>query len=220
MSIAQRLYDLKNELPEGVKLVAVSKFQTVETILEAYNAGQRVFGENRPQELQKKVGLLPEDIEWHFIGHLQTNKLKMVFPYTSLVHSIDSQKLLLEADKFCIKSGIKREILLQLYVAQEETKYGFSSQELIGLLDSIESGELTLKSLTIRGLMGMASFVDDEDQIRREFQQILDCNREVKQRNYSFLTQFDQLSFGMSSDYGIATEMGATIIRIGTKIFQ
>lgn len=219
MSLSQKLDELRNELPSNVKLVAVSKFQPDDIILQAYDAGQRVFGENRPQELKQKAERLPKDIEWHFIGHLQTNKLKMVFPYSTLVHSIDSERLLIESEKYCERNDIYRDILLQVYIAQEETKFGFSNQEVIEVLNRVESLEIPLKHLRIRGLMAMASFTENNNQIRSEFEELNNCYREIKQKNYPFLKEFDQLSFGMTSDYKIAIEMGSTIVRIGTKIF-
>lgn len=217
MSIGTQIEILKNELPSTVKLVAVSKFNPVEAIQQAYEAGQRIFGESRPQELQQKVALLPDDIKWHFIGHLQTNKLKMVLPYVELVHSVDSERLLMEIDKFAVKNGLKVRCLLELFVAQEESKQGFSEEELMALLDSLQQNPL--QGVEICGLMGMASFVEDEEQIRGEFQTLKRVYDKVKEKYISTLPQFNELSMGMSGDYRIAIECGSTMVRIGTTIF-
>ena len=217
MSIGTQIEILKNELPSTVKLVAVSKFNPVEAIQQAYEAGQRIFGESRPQELQQKVALLPDDIKWHFIGHLQTNKLKMVLPYVELVHSVDSERLLMEIDKFAVKNGLKVRCLLELFVAQEESKQGFSEEELMALLDSLQQNPL--QGVEICGLMGMASFVEDENQIRGEFQTLKRVYDKVREKYISTLSQFNELSMGMSGDYRIAIECGSTMVRIGTTIF-
>lgn len=217
MSIGTQIEILKNELPSTVKLVAVSKFNPVEAIQQAYEAGQRIFGESRPQELQQKVALLPDDIKWHFIGHLQTNKLKMVLPYVELVHSVDSERLLMEIDKFAVKNGLKVRCLLELFVAQEESKQGFSEEELMALLDSLQQNPL--QGVEICGLMGMASFVEDENQIRGEFQTLKRIYDKVREKYISTLPQFNELSMGMSGDYRIAIECGSTMVRIGTTIF-
>ena len=217
MSIGTQIEILKNELPSTVKLVAVSKFNPVEAIQQAYEAGQRIFGESRPQELQQKVALLPDDIKWHFIGHLQTNKLKMVLPYVELVHSVDSERLLMEIDKFAVKNGLKVRCLLELFVAQEESKQGFSEEELMALLDSLQQNPL--QGVEICGLMGMASFVEDEIQIRGEFQTLKRVYDKVREKYISTLPQFNELSMGMSGDYRIAIECGSTMVRIGTTIF-
>ena len=217
MSIGTQIEILKNELPSTVKLVAVSKFNPVEAIQQAYQAGQRIFGESRPQELQQKVALLPDDIKWHFIGHLQTNKLKMVLPYVELIHSVDSERLLMEIDKFAVKNGLKVRCLLELFVAQEESKQGFSEEELMELLDSLQQNPL--QGVEICGLMGMASFVEDENQIRGEFQTLKRVYDKVREKYISTLPQFNELSMGMSGDYRIAIECGSTMVRIGTTIF-
>ncbi len=217
MSIGTQIEILKNELPSTVKLVAVSKFNPVEAIQQAYQAGQRIFGESRPQELQQKVALLPDDIKWHFIGHLQTNKLKMVLPYVELIHSVDSERLLMEIDKFAVKNGLKVRCLLELFVAQEESKQGFSEEELMELLDSLQQNPL--QGVEICGLMGMASFVEDENQIREEFRTLKRVYDKVKEKYISTLPQFNELSMGMSGDYRIAIECGSTMVRIGTTIF-
>ena len=217
MSIQSEIHRINNELPSTVKLVAVSKFNPVEAIKEAYDAGQRIFGESRPQELQQKVGQLPDDVRWHFIGHLQTNKLKMVLPYVELVHSVDSSRLLMEMDKFAVKNGLKVKCLLELFVAQEESKQGFSEEELYELLDSLAAKPL--EGVEICGLMGMASFVDDQKQIRSEFETLKRVFDTVKGKYISTLPHFSELSMGMSGDYKIAVECGSTMVRIGTTIF-
>ncbi|MBO7763444.1 MAG: YggS family pyridoxal phosphate-dependent enzyme, partial [Bacteroidales bacterium] len=189
---------------------------------EAYDAGQRVFAESRPQELKMKVELLPNDIEWHFIGHLQTNKIKMVVPYATLIHSIDSERLLVEVGEYARKNGYRLGVLLELHIAQEESKQGFSAEEILDLLDRISADkELQDKfsNITFRGLMAMASFVDDEVQIRGEFSKLLALNEKIRKKGYPFLENFSELSFGMSGDYHIAAEMGSTMVRIGTSIF-
>lgn len=222
MGIAENILQINKELPPSTKLVAVSKFKPVEAVQEAYDAGQRVFAESRPQELKMKVELLPKDIEWHFIGHLQTNKIKMVVPYATLIHSIDSERLLVEVGEYARKNGYRLGVLLELHIAQEESKQGFSAEEILDLLDRISANkELQDKfsNITFRGLMAMASFVDDEVQIRGEFSKLLALNEKIRKKGYPFLENFSELSFGMSGDYHIAAEMGSTMVRIGTSIF-
>lgn len=217
MSISSQIVKINNELPSTVKLVAVSKFNPVESIREAYDAGQRIFGESRPQELKEKVSQLPDDIQWHFIGHLQTNKLKMVLPYVSLVHSVDSERLLMEINKYALKNSIKVNCLLEVFIAQEETKQGFSKEELFELLDKIH--QEPLEGVEICGLMGMASFVEDESQITAEFEELSKIFYQAKEKYISTLPNFKELSMGMSGDYKIAIEKGSTLVRIGTSIF-
>ena len=217
MSISSEIERLNNELPSTVKLVAVSKFNPSEAIMEAYQAGQRIFGESRPQELLQKVQELPCDIQWHFIGHLQTNKLKMVLPYASLIHSVDSERLLMEINKYAVKNNLKVKCLLELFVAQEETKQGFSKEELLQLMDKLQ--QEPLEGVEICGLMGMASFVDDEQQIRGEFAALKQAFDLVREKYISTHPNFNELSMGMSGDYKIAVEMGSTMVRIGTTIF-
>ena len=217
MGIQNEIHRINNELPSTVKLVAVSKFNPVEAIKEAYDAGQRIFGESRPQELQQKVPQLPDDIKWHFIGHLQTNKLKMVLPYVEMVHSVDSGRLLMEMEKYAVKNGLKVRCLLELFVAQEESKQGFSEEELFELLDSLEQNPL--EGIEICGIMGMASFVEDRSQIRREFETLKRVFDKAREKYVSTLPNFTELSMGMSGDYKIAVECGSTMVRIGTTIF-
>ncbi len=215
--IAEVLASIHQQLPEGVRLVAVSKFHPAEAIREAYDAGQRIFGESHVQEVMAKVDVLPKDIEWHFIGHLQTNKVKYLAPSVSLIHAVDSMKLLREINKQAMKVGRTISCLLELHVAQEESKYGFTPDELLTMLDEGEWRELT--NVKICGLMTMATFTDDEQQIRREFQLAKHTFDRAKAEYFDHEPAFCELSMGMSHDYPIAIEEGATLIRIGTKIF-
>ena len=217
MSIQAQIKKINNELPSTVKLVAVSKFNPAEAIQEAYDAGQRIFGESRPQELFQKVSVLPDDIKWHFIGHLQTNKLKMVLPYVDMVHSVDSERLLVEINKYAVKNNLKVKCLLEVFIAQEESKQGFSKDELFSLLDKMQ--QETMSGVEICGLMGMASFVDDRNQIAAEFDQLKGIFDMAREKYISTLPNFNELSMGMSGDYDIAVEKGSTLVRIGTSIF-
>ena len=217
MSIQAQIIKINNELPSTVKLVAVSKFNPAEAIMEAYEAGQRIFGESRPQELSQKVSILPDDIQWHFIGHLQTNKLKMVLPYVALVHSVDSERLLQEINKYALKNNLKVRCLLEVFIAQEESKQGFSKEELFSLLDKLHREPMD--GVEICGLMGMASFVEDREQIAAEFDQLKAIFDQAREKYISTLPNFKELSMGMSGDYDIAVEKGSTLVRIGTSIF-
>ena len=201
----------------GTRLVAISKYHPAEAIKEAYEAGQRVFGESHVQELCQKQPILPDDIEWHFIGHLQTNKVKYIAPFVALIHSVDSLKLLKEIDRQAERQNRTIDCLLQIHIAQEETKFGFLPEELNELL---ESGELTsLPHIRIRGIMGMATNTDDEQQIRSEFHRLHELFETTRDRFFNDEDCFDELSMGMSDDYGIAIEEGSTLIRVGSKIF-
>lgn len=217
MSISGNITNIKKELPSDVTLVAVSKFHPASDIEEAYRAGQRVFGESRPQELRDKCSVLPDDIEWHFIGHLQSNKIKYVVPNVKLIHSCDSEKLLTDIENWCSSNGYHTEVLLELHIASEETKHGFSRDEILNLLDRLEAAPL--KFVTVRGVMGMASFTDDESTVRNEFSSLMETYNTIALRQYDFLPKFDIRSFGMSGDWRTAVEMGATHVRIGTSIF-
>ncbi|MBP5210531.1 MAG: YggS family pyridoxal phosphate-dependent enzyme [Bacteroidales bacterium] len=212
MSIAENIRHYKSELPSNVKLVAVSKFKPVEDLTQAYNAGQRVFGENRPQEFAAKVQALPKDIEWHFIGHLQTNKLKFVVPYASLIQSIDSEHLLSAVDRYAGSIGRRVPILLEIHIAQEEAKQGFNDEEVLDIAGRISE----FKNVELRGIMAMASFTDNQAQIRSEFEHAAAIASRVAQ-----IASIDnpELSIGMTGDYKIAIECGATMVRIGTAIF-
>lgn len=217
MSISDEIILLNEELPSGVRLVAVSKFHPAEAILEAYNAGQRIFGESRPQELAKKVQELPDDIEWHFIGHLQSNKLKMVLPYVSLIHSVDSRKLLLEIDRYAVNHSMRANVLLEIHIASEETKQGFSFDEADSIMSEFAANPLG--GVEICGVMGMASFVADNDKIKSEFLSLKGLFDTLKAKYCGSFPKFREISMGMSGDYKIALECGSTIVRIGTTIF-
>lgn len=215
--VRESIRQILSELPEGVKLVAVSKFHPNDYIEAAYQEGQRVFGESREQELAKKVVSLPQDIEWHFIGHLQTNKVKYIVPYISMIEAVDSLKLLKEINKQAEKCNRDVDVLLELHLAKEETKSGFDLDECRALLESGEWRQLT--HVHIRGLMMMASFVDDENQIREEMMQASDFFDEVKEKYFHDDPLFCERSWGMSHDYQIAIECHSTMVRIGTSIF-
>ena len=215
--VRESIRQILSELPEDVKLVAVSKFHPNEYIEAAYQEGQRVFGESREQELAKKVVSLPQDIEWHFIGHLQTNKVKYIVPYISMIEAVDSLKLLKEINKQAEKCNRDVDVLLELHLAKEETKSGFDLDECRALLESGEWRQLT--HVHIRGLMMMASFVDDEKQIREEMMQASDFFDEVKEKYFHDDPLFCERSWGMSHDYQIAIECHSTMVRIGTSIF-
>ena len=211
MSIASAIQQLKNELPSTVQLVAVSKFKPVSDILEAYRAGQRAFGENRPQEMAAKAPELPADIEWHFIGHLQTNKVKMVVPYASLIQSVDSERLLAEIDKAARNLGRIVDILLEIHIAEEATKQGLTPEEA-----EILAGRMAeFPHVRLRGVMGMATFTDNTEQVRREFRTL----KALSDRLSAKIPGCDQISMGMSEDWPVAVEEGTTIVRIGTFIF-
>lgn len=217
MSISQEINNITKELPSTCKLVAVSKFHTPEEIMEAYNAGQRLFGENRPQELLEKVKLLPQDIQWHFIGHLQSNKIKMVVPYATLIHSIDTPKLFDEVNRYSEKIGKVSRCLLEVFIAKEESKHGFLPCEIPSFLEKVAAAEH--RSIDICGLMGMATFTDDTDEIEREFKTLKQLFDDMQRRFATDFPNFKELSMGMSEDYPIAVENGSTIIRVGTRIF-
>lgn len=215
--IARRLQEVKNNLPDSTRLVAVSKFHPAELIREAYDAGQRLFGESREQELAAKVKELPRDIEWHFIGHLQTNKVKFIAPYISMIDAVDSLKLLREINKQAAANGRVIKVLLELHIAEEETKYGLSLDACRELLEKGEWREM--KNVQICGLMMMASHVSDEDVIRKEFCLAADFFDEVKARYFADDDSFCERSWGMSHDYKIAVECRSTMVRVGTYIF-
>ena len=209
--IKERLQSIYKELPSGVQLVAVSKFHPVERLQEAYAAGQRVFAESRPQELAAKVGEMPADVQWHFIGHLQTNKLKLVLPYVTLVQSVDSLHLLEAISAWAVAGGRVIDVLLELHLGAEETKQGFSEDEIMALV----SGE-GAEGIHFRGLMGMATNTDDMAVVERDFMRIEALFNRIKAMG---LDGFDTLSIGMSGDWPVAVKHGATMVRIGTDIF-
>ena len=216
-SIEERLIRLKEIVPPGIELVAVSKFHPVSQIREAYDAGQRRFGESRVQELVEKIPNLPDDVKWHFIGHLQTNKVRALIGKTELIESVDSEKLLGVIDAESRKAGVVTSVLLQVHVAAEETKFGFLPGE---MLDYFREGRFnSLTNTHISGIMGMATNTDDKHRVREDFQRISSLYREIKASVSTELRGFDQISMGMSGDWPIAVEEGATIIRIGTAIF-
>ena len=220
--IQENLHKISTALPEGVALVAVSKFHPVERLMEAYDAGQRIFGENRPQELAAKVPLMPADVQWHFIGHLQTNKLKLVLPYVSLVQSVDSLHLLEAINAWGATNDKVIDVLLELHLGAEETKQGFSEDEILSLLRGrgwprvSEGTPSSLSNIRIRGLMGMATNTDDMAVVERDFERIEGLYNRIKALG---LEGFDQLSIGMSQDWPVAVKHGATMVRIGTDIF-
>ncbi|MFA5302118.1 MAG: YggS family pyridoxal phosphate-dependent enzyme [Bacteroidales bacterium] len=211
--IADRIRELRNKIPENVSLLAVSKFQPPELILEAYRAGQRLFGENRSGELLKKIPLLPNDIQWHFIGHLQTNKVKDIVGRVVLIQSVDSIRLLNAIQKQAKKSGVIQNVLLQIYIADEETKQGFLPQEIS------EINPLNLPNVNICGLMGMATFTQDKEKVRNEFRQLRKLFDTLQVGHYSSNPSFVHCSMGMTGDFSIALEEGSTMVRIGSAIF-
>ena len=215
--VAGKLREVKSNIPEGVTLVAVSKFHPNEYIEAAYAEGQRVFGESHEQELSKKYDTLPKYIQWHFIGHLQTNKVKYIAPYISMVDAVDSLKLLKEINKQAAKHDRVIDVLLELHIAQEATKYGLTIDACRQLLDDGEWRNLN--NVRICGLMMMASNTDDENQIRSEFMQAADFFDEVKAKYFADSAAFCQRSWGMSHDYKIAVECRSTMVRVGTTIF-
>ena len=215
--IEENLNNIKKELPSGVKLVAVSKFHPFEDILTAYQVGQRRFGENRPQEFASKALQLPQDIEWHFIGHLQTNKLKLVLPYASLVESVDSRHLLDLIDNWAAVNSRVINILLELHLGAELTKGGLTEEEIESILDEYSSGR-SYRNVRVRGLMGMATNTEDESVVDSDFARIQSFKQRLDAR-YPDLRDFTELSIGMSHDWPLAVRHGATIVRIGTSIF-
>ncbi len=216
-SIASNIISLKKEIPPSVKIVAVSKTKPVSDILEAYNTGHRIFGENRVGELLSKKDLLPSDIEWHLIGHLQTNKVRQILPFVRLIHSVDSFRLLQIIDQEAQKISRIVDCLLQFHIAKEETKFGFDNDEAYEMISS-ESFR-RLKNVCICGVMGMATFTDDQDRIRGEFRMLMDNFKSLKTRYFTTSDSFREISMGMSGDFRIAVEEGSTMIRIGSIIF-
>lgn len=217
MSIAENIDLVKSHLPVQVKLVAVSKTKPVEMLMEAYRHGQRAFGENKVQEMVAKYEAMPKDIEWHFIGHLQTNKIKYMASFVHLIHGVDSFKLLKAIDAEARKVGRIIPCLLQFHIAEEETKFGLSLDEALEMLDSEEYR--ALNHISLSGVMGMATFTDDETQIRKEFAALKSYFDNLKTNYFSGNPQFKEISMGMSGDYLIAVEEGSTMVRIGSTIF-
>ena len=218
MTIQQNLNYIKSTLPDHVTLVAVSKTKPVSDLMEAYNAGQRVFGENKIQEMTEKWEVMPKDIEWHMIGHVQTNKVKYMAPYVSLIHGVDSLKLLQEINKQAAKNNRVIDCLLQIYIAEEESKFGLDEQELEEILKQVQNDKENFKNIKIVGLMGMATFTENQNQIEKEFKHlkaIFDKINELSIINYPLSI----LSMGMSGDYQLAISCGSTMVRIGSSIF-
>lgn len=215
--IQEALAEIKNSLPKNVTLVAVSKTKPVEDILEAYNTGHYIFGENKVQELTEKYEQLPKDIEWHLIGHLQRNKVKYIAPFVSLIHSVDSFKLLKEINKQAKKNNRIIDVLLQFHIAEENTKFGFDLQEVQEMLESDDFAQL--ENVSIIGVMGMATNTKDEEKIRDEFRTLVNYFNVLQGRFFKFNPSFKEISMGMSSDYPIAVEEGSTMIRVGSSIF-
>lgn len=217
MTITKNLHNIKQELPDQVLLVAVSKTKPVEDLQEAYTAGQRVFGENKVQELEQKWSILPKDIQWHMIGHLQTNKVKYIAPFVHLIHAVDSLKLLKTINKEAQKNNRTINCLLQFHIADEQTKFGLSLEEAQQLLTSSEY--LQLENIKIVGVMGMATFTNDTTQVRNEFKTLKSIFQQLKNTIFVQQPDFKEISMGMSGDYAIAIEEGSTMIRVGSNIF-
>lgn len=223
MSIQQNLLQIKSQLPSNVTLVAVSKTKPVEDLMEAYNAGQRIFGENKIQEMTEKWQQMPKDIEWHMIGHVQSNKVKYMVPYVKLIHGVDSLKLLKEINRQAVRWRKNINCLLQIHIAEEETKFGLDENELLELLNSDEFKEMT--NIKVIGLMGMATFTDNQEQIKKEFdylKSLFDKFVTLSAVEGQLLTpnlKLETLSMGMSGDYQLAIECGSTMVRIGSSIF-
>jgi pyridoxal phosphate enzyme (YggS family) len=215
MSIASNLNSIKASLPEHVTLVAVSKTKPVSDLIQAYEAGQRIFGENKIQEMAEKWEEMPKDIQWHMIGHVQTNKVKFMAPFVSLIHGVDSLKLLQEINKQALKNNRIIDCLLQIHIAEEETKFGLDENELNELISSSEFKEL--KNIRTLGLMGMATFTEDKNQIKKEFQHLKSIFDSIKEKDA--LQEASTISMGMSGDYQLAIECGSTMVRIGSSIF-
>ncbi len=217
MNIKHNLKQIKSTLPEQVKLVAVSKTKPNEIILEAYHAGQRIFGENKVQDLARKYEELPNDIEWHMIGHLQTNKVKYIAPFVHLIHAVDSLKLLKTIDKEGKKHNRTINCLLQFHIAEESTKFGLNPKEAGLLLNSEDYA--AMQNVCICGVMGMATFTDDTEQVRREFKSLKTIFDTLKNNHFSNTNTFKEISMGMSDDYPIAIKEGSTMVRVGSSIF-
>lgn len=215
--IQEEIRTIKSGLPKEVRLVAVSKYHPIEALQEAYDGGQRIFGESKVQEMTSKYEVLPKDIEWHFIGHLQTNKIKYIAPYVALIHGVDSYKLLVEINKQAAKVGRVIPCLLQIHIAQEETKFGFTTDECRSML---ELGDWkTLNHVRIAGVMGMATNTENEKQIDQEFATLSHFFHETKETYFKDIPYYKEISMGMSDDYPLAIKHGSTLIRIGSRIF-
>ncbi|MDD2821959.1 MAG: YggS family pyridoxal phosphate-dependent enzyme [Flavobacterium sp.] len=218
MSIEQNLLAIKATLPEQVTLVAVSKTKPISDLMEAYEAGQRIFGENKIQEMAEKWEAMPKDIQWHMIGHVQTNKVKFMAPFVSLIHGVDSLKLLEEINKQALKNNRIIDCLLQVYIAEEESKFGLDEDELNGVIQFITQNSEVYKNIRIVGLMGMATFTDNQNQIKKEFNHLKSIFDNLKSTETDNL-QLNTISMGMSGDYKLAIDCGSTMVRIGSSIF-
>lgn len=217
MNIKENLKEVLQKIPSHVKLVAVSKTKTVNDIMQVYNEGIRDFGENKVQEVLSKYDKLPADIRWHLIGHLQTNKVKYIAPFVHCIQSVDSLKLIKEINKEALKNSRTIDCLLQMHIAKEETKFGYSLDE---LEETLQSEELkSLQNINIRGVMGMATFTDDDKLIREEFQNLADIFKKIKLKYFPEKSDFNEISMGMSSDFELAVSCGSTIVRVGSRIF-
>ncbi len=216
-TIQTNLAQIKSQLPSHVTLVAVSKTKPIELLMEVYNVGQRIFGENKALEMRDKHEMMPKDIQWHFIGHLQTNKIKYIAPFVSLIHSIDSFKLLVETDKAAQKCNRVIPVLLQFYIAEEETKFGFDITEVELMLKSEEFAQL--KNIEIHGVMGMATYTDNHSQVEKEFFQLSKIFHQLKQTHFLENSNFQHISMGMTEDFKLAIEQGSTMVRVGSAIF-
>ena len=217
MSIASNIKILRESVPSEIKIVAVSKFHSTDEIMEAYEAGQRIFGESRVQELVQKSDQLPKDIEWHFIGGLQRNKVKQIAPFISLIHSVDSERLMREIEKQAATNSRTISCLLQIHVAEEDTKSGFTPNECLQFLSDGAWEECP--HIKFIGIMGMATFTDDTEKVRNEFNRLRQLFEKVKTDYFAGDSDFKEISMGMTSDYPIAIEEGSTMVRVGTKIF-
>ncbi|QGY45507.1 YggS family pyridoxal phosphate-dependent enzyme [Maribellus comscasis] len=217
MDIAKKISEIKQTLPEEVKLVAVSKTKPNEDIMVAYSSGHKVFGENKVQDLTKKYEELPKDIEWHFIGHLQRNKVKYIAPFVYLIHGVDSVKLLKEINKQGAKNKRIISCLLQFHIAEEETKFGLSVEEAKELLSSEQYK--AFENIQIKGVMGMATYTENESQVAKEFRMLKNIFNTLKNEYFSDTKDFCEISMGMSDDYSLAVKEGSTMVRIGSKIF-
>ncbi len=217
MNIKSNIINLRNAIPDSCTIVAVSKTNPPEKIKEAYDADQRIFGENRVQELTPKYEVLPKDIQWHMIGHMQTNKVKYIAPFVHMIHSVDRVGVLEEINKQAARVGRTISCLLQIHIALEDTKFGFSEEEVFALVTGTEIKTLT--NVAIEGVMGMATFTDDKDQVRKEFRGLRDVFTRLKSSALPNNVTMKELSMGMSGDYQIAIEEGSTLVRIGSAIF-
>lgn len=217
MSVKNNITEIRKHIPEYVKLVCVSKFHPESAVLEAYNSGERIFGESRVQEMAQKQPNLPPDIHWHFIGHLQSNKIKYMIDFVELIHGVDSFKLLQEINKQAEKAGRRVRCLLQVHIACEETKFGFTEGELRKMIESAQFHQL--QHVEIAGLMGMATFTNNEEQVRGEFRTLKTLFDKLKNDYFADNESFKELSMGMSDDYKIAIEEGSTMVRVGSAIF-